>query len=507
MKMVSKVVKSKPKVKCKVGKDNSKKKIFRLIHEPTHWICDIQKCKLINKSVLKQPRISQLVEEKVISKKPVYDEKQPMDITLTLDALENEIVSQKSHKRISETSTCSSNKKLSFSNVSVFYFNRTLGQSSVPRDGLHPLGMGMKHVDYEKMKVSLYNSNNSDTNRVTRAKTEQLLKTKKQQNLNQNFTSFPFPTPPAASKIACGASSTVSVPSKENISKVKDGLFQQMCSNPGPRKMFSSSSLLKLRDSPAFRDSLPKSYFETSDKFPWQPHKMTSRGQPGRPRRSLRNTESKGLASAFSQKLKVQDIIETLPKPEKKLLNAMSQNCLISYNNYHKSSGMDVDTNFDKEEFNSNSSSPSVSSSSRQPLRRSKRKLEESGTRGMKVLSARDRMTLLRPYGVNHVAKEDTKEIVDIQTSRETGGGCSCQDGCISSKCECQSNNITCHLEYAGFPCSCLSTCGNPMGRRVFDHVAVALHFINTMFTAEGVMDISDQDAEVMQSPRKKQKR
>ena len=162
--MVSKVVKSKPKVKCKSGKDNSRKKIFRLIHEPTHWICDIQKCKLINKSVLKQPKMSQLMEESAISKKSVSDEKQPMDITLTLDALENEIVSQKSQKRSSETSNCSSNKKLSFSNVSVFYFNRTLGQSSVPRDGLHPLGMGMKHVDYEKMKVSLYNSNNCDTN-------------------------------------------------------------------------------------------------------------------------------------------------------------------------------------------------------------------------------------------------------------------------------------------------------------------------------------------------------
>merc|ERR1712126_569792 len=201
-----------------------------------------------------------------------------------------------------------------------------------------------------------------------------------------------------------------------------DGLFQQMCSNPCPRRMFSSSALMKLRDSPAFRDTIPKSYVDTSEKFPWQPDKVTTfRGSPGRPKRNLRNAESKGLANAFSKKLNVQEIIETLPKPEKKLLNAMSKNCLISYNNYHKSSSMDVDAEFVKEEFSSTSSSPSVSSSSRQPLRRSKRKLEESGTRGMKVLSARDRMTLLRPYGVNHVAKEDTEEIVEIQASRGTG--------------------------------------------------------------------------------------
>ena len=42
--------------------------------------------------------------------------------------------------------------------------------------------------------------------------------------------------------------------------------------------------------------------------------------------------------------------------------------------------------------------------------------------------------------------------------------------------------------------CSCLATCANPLGRRVFDHLAVALHFINTMFTAEGVMDLGEEE-------------
>ena len=94
---------------------------------------------------------------------------------------------------------------------------------------------------------------------------------------------------------------------------------------------------------------------------------------------------------------------------------------------------------------------------------------------------------LLRAEGVTSSGRGD---IPDIQASRERTTGCRCRDGCVSA-CECGRNNIPCQTEYAGFPCSCLATCNNPAGRRVFDNVAVALHFINTMVTVEGVMDIS----------------
>ena len=151
--MVSKFTKAKPKGRCKTAK-YEKEKIFRVIEEPSYWIRDIQKCKLLNKSVLKQ---SKVCKPPASSQVPGEDEeRQPMDITRTLDALETEIGEKRREQRFSEASlasTCSSSgKRLSFSNVSVFYFNRAVGQSSVPRDGQHPLGMGMKHVDYEKVQ-------------------------------------------------------------------------------------------------------------------------------------------------------------------------------------------------------------------------------------------------------------------------------------------------------------------------------------------------------------------
>ena len=148
--MVSKFTKAKPKGRCKTAK-HEKEKIFRVIEEPSFWIRDIQKCKLLNKSVLKQSKVCKPPEGAVGED----EERQPMDITRTLDALETEIGEKRREQRFSEASAASSSsssgKRLSFSNVSVFYFNRAVGQSSVPRDGQHPLGMGMKHVDYEKV--------------------------------------------------------------------------------------------------------------------------------------------------------------------------------------------------------------------------------------------------------------------------------------------------------------------------------------------------------------------
>ena len=423
--MVSRQHKSKPKVKCKSlavsRRGVEKKKIYKLIEEPKHWICDIQKCKLINKSVLKQPK--KYVDEACSSSKI----ESQMDITHKLDVLENNIDKIAKKERFSETSTCSSNKKLSFSNVSVFYFNRALGQSSVPRDGFHPLGMTMKHVDYEKMKVSLYNSNNVNSKtstRVTRAKTEAEKHVKKPVDTMSSITSLLTPLPSSSLNSSSLSSKSPSYPSPRSISKIKDGLFQQMCSNSAPRKMFSSSVLSKLRKSPAFSNSLPDCYMESSDKFPWQPQSGASICPPQKPQSRTRSTrsDSKRLARAFSEQLNVQEILETLPKPEKRLLNEISKNCLKSYNDYHKISQMQVDEEEPSSQLPSSSFSvlSSRSSSSKTPLRRSKRKLEESGTRGMKMLSVRDRMTLLRPYGV-HPDKSTSEELTQIQMSRQTG--------------------------------------------------------------------------------------
>ena len=154
---------------------------------------------------------------------------------------------------------------------------------------------------------------------------------------------------------------------------------------------------MQLRDSPAFREPLPGRLADTSDQFPWQPvvrrgsqeqgvRQGARQGARSSARRGLRTSESKRLVTAFSQKLNVQEIIETLPKPEKELLEVISKNCQESYTSHHTAAHAAMEVDPEQPEAAPQSRSPSVSASSvtRRPLRRSKRKLEESGTRGMR---------------------------------------------------------------------------------------------------------------------------
>ena len=209
----------------------------------------------------------------------------------------------------------------------------------------------------------------------------------------------------------------------------------------------------------------PSGYTGDKSEFPWRP------------------VREDGLASAFSAQLSVEDTRRTLPLPPSPLLSHFSSSCSRSFRDYHQAlqsvpdQGREPDTG-------------QVVSSALTRLSRRKRKVEEEGE-GVRLLSAKDRRVLLRSQGVVHSGRAEGEEITEIQTSRETNTGCSCRDGCQPGTCECSRNNISCHSEYAGFPCACLTTCNNSAGRKVFDNVAVALHFINTMVAVEGVMDIS----------------
>ena len=46
-------------------------------------------------------------------------------------------------------------KRLTFSDVDFFYFNRTAGHSSVPRDGFNTIGMDMTHSHHHNIKFNL----------------------------------------------------------------------------------------------------------------------------------------------------------------------------------------------------------------------------------------------------------------------------------------------------------------------------------------------------------------
>ena len=218
------------------------RKVCRLVEidSPVSWIRDIERSKIrtekSSKSILKRPG-------------------QQLDITLTLDALENEIVS-KSQVSLRSTSAGKKVGRLSFNNVSVFYFNRSLGQSTVPRWGTHPLGMDMKHVDHQKMKVSQYRP--GGTGRVTRLKSR-MTKRQETHSKERKLVTFTALKQPPSSGISSPSSSSPSsnsaMPSSVSESgsswslpyklsereRVREGLFQQLCSSPGPSRMLSSS--------------------------------------------------------------------------------------------------------------------------------------------------------------------------------------------------------------------------------------------------------------------------
>ena len=46
-------------------------------------------------------------------------------------------------------------KRLTFSDVDFFYFNRTVGYSSVPKDGFNTIGMDMTHSHHQNLRFNL----------------------------------------------------------------------------------------------------------------------------------------------------------------------------------------------------------------------------------------------------------------------------------------------------------------------------------------------------------------
>ena len=96
------------------------------------------------------------------------------------------------------------------------------------------------------MKVDHYNHNPEFT-RVTRAKAEALKSVKHQSQ------PAAAPSPGPRTKAARAASSLQEVepslpaPSLDTFARVKDGLFQHLCSHPGPKRMFSVSAVSQVR--------------------------------------------------------------------------------------------------------------------------------------------------------------------------------------------------------------------------------------------------------------------
>lgn len=234
---------------------------------------------------------------------------------------------------------------------------------------------------------------------------------------------------------------------------------------------------------------------------------------------------SKRLSKAFTTtNLKVQSSAsltpgDLLPKPNQKLTSSITTSCLKSFQNFHESPeskavefeiSEDNDLPVPRPKF-------ARSNSKKLPLQRpppeevslqrgssvSKKKPKKkgaSGTRGMTPLAERARVSLLRSHGVQVLqGRAEQEELELLRESREKCG-CSCVGDCEPETCECALNGIECQVERDGFPCACGPACANPEGRREFDETEVSLHYINTMMTARGVMDLMASSQESLTS-------
>ena len=97
-----------------------------------------------------------------------------------------------------------------------------------------------------QVKVDHYN-HNPELTRVTRAKAEALKSVRQSQPA---AAPSPGPRTKAARAASCLQEVAPSLPtasSLDTFARVKDGLFQHLCSHPGPKRMFSVSAVSQVR--------------------------------------------------------------------------------------------------------------------------------------------------------------------------------------------------------------------------------------------------------------------
>merc|ERR1740128_165840 len=114
----------------------------------------------------------------------------------------------------------------------------------------------------------------------------------------------------------------------------------------------------------------------------------------------------------------------------------------------------------------------------------------ECGTRGLFVISSRSRKSMLKSAGVRDPDPVEAMELKFLRQSRQRCG-CSCNSGCRPGVCECVDSGVECQEERPGFPCACTAAaCTNPAGSKQFNPTEVKMHFVQTMFTAQGAFTI-----------------
>jgi len=133
-------------------------------------------------------------------------------------------------------------------------------------------------------------------------------------------------------------------------------------------------------------------------------------------------------------------------------------------------------------------------------LQRQSSKVGELGTRGLTPLNSRARKALLKVSGVTNLDKTEAEEAKLIRESRKQCG-CNCVGECLPGKCSCMVGGVECQVESLGHPCKCnVKSCGNPLGRTEFDEAEVKMHYIETLMNLQNLYSITEQERTVKTS-------
>ena len=325
-------------------------------------------------------------------------------------------------------------RRVVFTSVSVYYFRRVQGFCTQPSDGEVALGMEMNHSHYQRLKVK-------DVEEEDDILHEEEVNTEEEED-----------TPP----LFC-------VPCKELFPNICDmsGLTDLPLSSP-PSGLFTN--LLSTQDK--VMTILSRDIFS-------HPPPSPPRSFLGAPA-LFRQTRRTGTPDDKRR----QDIsVETL-----------LTRCRQSFQSFHSGDGGDsdhIDTVKILEIVPDYITRQTLQNNSRRFKRRRRRK-QECGSRGLKSLTHKARISLLRSHGIHQI---DFSESSTLPSS----SGCSCAGPCYPRSCSCAREGVQCCVETHEGPCKCAGNgCFNQEGRRVYDTLQVDIHFIITLMDKGGGMKLEE---------------
>lgn len=405
--------------------------------------------------------------------------------------------------RVAETPSAPSrlNKsasRIGFSDVNVFYFPRTQGHVSVPREGGSTIGMGHQHVHYETLKVETMEE--EEDPHVKRKLFENSVN--KSPPFNDGEASLNGGEPSLNSTEEMMDSTPSQDVIYRNIIGVSEKDVERMLSRtPSKSKLFEKQDI---DISFAINSDVTRSLSSFPIPDLWQntigPIKNT-KGQDMKDTtqwRSSSNSSSPPKASTSTSSPVISPPVIS-PNTAKDLSEPDNASrvpfdfCQIldkgQVGHYHVS-----------ESATAHCQAAFKLPDKKIVLQRQSSKVGELGTRGLTPLNSRARKALLKASGVTNMDKTEGEEAKLIRESRRQCG-CNCVGECVPGKCSCMIGGVECQVESLGHPCKCnVKSCGNPLGRKEFDEAEVKMHYIETLMNLQNLFSITDQEKTVKTS-------